>query len=185
MFAGGAALGRLVGYLVDITFGVQFIGVYAVVGAAALSSSVTHTLSSAIIVFELTGQNHYILPMLVAVVISFAMAATFSLSIYDVLLEVKGVPYLPALKSSKLYNYHAKDVMSRIFASIPEHATLKDFVSVIGNGEIEKVPILDEHGILLSDIHVDCLKAYIRSAYSAERDRLDAETRDRLDQYIE
>lgn len=43
------------GHLVDITFGTEHIGVFAVVGAAALTSSVTHTISVAVIVFELTG----------------------------------------------------------------------------------------------------------------------------------
>ena len=55
VFATGAAVGRLVGYMIYVTTGVEHMGVYAVVGAAAMTSLVTHTLSVAIIVFELTG----------------------------------------------------------------------------------------------------------------------------------
>ena len=55
IFASGAAVGRLVGYIMYVTAGVEHMGVYAVVGAAAMTSSVTHTLSVAVIVFELTG----------------------------------------------------------------------------------------------------------------------------------
>lgn len=36
---------------------------YAVVGAAALAGSVTQTISTSVIVFELTGQLHHILPV--------------------------------------------------------------------------------------------------------------------------
>ncbi|KAK6038773.1 hypothetical protein COOONC_23722 [Cooperia oncophora] len=38
-------------------------GVYAVVGAASFSASVTHTVSVAVMIFEITGQLHYILPV--------------------------------------------------------------------------------------------------------------------------
>ena len=41
-------------------------GGYAVVGAAAMSGSVTHTISTAVIVFELTGQITHILPVMVS-----------------------------------------------------------------------------------------------------------------------
>lgn len=44
--------------------------VYAVVGAAALAGSVTHTISTSVIVFELTGQIHHILPVMIAVLVS-------------------------------------------------------------------------------------------------------------------
>ena len=42
-------------------------GGYAVVGAAAMAAGVTRTISTAVIVFELTGQLNHMLPVLVAV----------------------------------------------------------------------------------------------------------------------
>ena len=74
------------GYIIDQMLGTEHSGIFAVVGAAALTSSVTHTISVAVIVFELTGQIHYILPMLIGVLFSFAISNAFSISIYDVLL---------------------------------------------------------------------------------------------------
>ena len=41
-------------------------GGYAVVGAASLAGSVTHTISTSVIVFELTGQITHILPVMVS-----------------------------------------------------------------------------------------------------------------------
>ena len=41
-------------------------GGYSIVGAAALAGSVTHTISTSVIVFELTGQITHILPVMVS-----------------------------------------------------------------------------------------------------------------------
>ena len=39
-------------------------GGYAVVGAAAMAGATTHTISTSVIVFELTGQITHILPVM-------------------------------------------------------------------------------------------------------------------------
>jgi chloride channel 2 len=67
----GAAVGRLSGEVMAFLFpngiGGEHIvpGGYAIVGAAAFSGSVTHTVSTAVIVFELTGQIGHVLPCVV------------------------------------------------------------------------------------------------------------------------
>uniref|UniRef100_A0A3B3WU00 Uncharacterized protein n=1 Tax=Poecilia mexicana TaxID=48701 RepID=A0A3B3WU00_9TELE len=43
-------------------------------GAAALSGAVTHTVSTAVIVFELTGQISHILPVIIAVILANVVA---------------------------------------------------------------------------------------------------------------
>lgn len=42
---------------------------YAVVGAAALASGVTRTLSTAVILFELTGQLSFLVPVMVCIIL--------------------------------------------------------------------------------------------------------------------
>jgi len=67
----GAAVGRLMGECMACWFplgiGGNLVvpGSYAIVGAAAFAGAVTHTVSSVIIVFELTGQIGHILPCVV------------------------------------------------------------------------------------------------------------------------
>ncbi len=67
----GAAFGRLIGELMALMFpnGINGIpiapGGYAVVGAASLAGATTHTISTSVIVFELTGQITHILPVMV------------------------------------------------------------------------------------------------------------------------
>jgi len=67
-FALGAGVGRLMGEIMHsmLAPAVKIVpGGYAVVGAAALASGVTRTFSTAVIVFELTGQLNHMLPVLV------------------------------------------------------------------------------------------------------------------------
>lgn len=84
------------------------------VGAAAVASGVTRTFSTAVIVFELTGQLKHMLPVLVclcafflllnhlfqiAVLLATGVGNLFNESAFDTLLSMKKLPYLPALQT--------------------------------------------------------------------------------------
>ncbi|MGH0136191.1 UNVERIFIED_CONTAM: hypothetical protein FKN15_059854 [Acipenser sinensis] len=107
VFILGAAFGRLVGEIMATLFpnGILFDGIvyqilpggYAVIGAAALAGAVTHTVSTAVICFELTGQISHILPMMVAVILANMVAQGLQPSLYDSIIQVKKLPYLPEL----------------------------------------------------------------------------------------
>ncbi|KAI1727826.1 voltage gated chloride channel domain-containing protein [Ditylenchus destructor] len=108
-FVFGAAVGRMVGEMMAVWYpegirgpdeGLIFPGVYAVVGAAAFCGGVTHTVSVAVIVFELTGQLMYILPVMIAVLISNAICSYLQPSIYDSIIQIKHLPYLPDIPAS-------------------------------------------------------------------------------------
>lgn len=86
-------------------------GGYAVVGAAALAGAVTHTISTSIIVFELTGQIQHILPVMLAVLAGNAVAQRLAPSIYDSIIQLKGLPYLPDIHASQNYKKTAGQIM--------------------------------------------------------------------------
>ena len=71
------------------------------IGAAAMAGGVTHTISTSVIVFELTGQITHILPVMIAVLISNAIANLLQPSFYDSIILIKNLPFLPDLKLSK------------------------------------------------------------------------------------
>jgi H+/Cl- antiporter ClcA len=48
------------------TFFLVWPAVYAVVGAASFCGGITHTISTAVVAYELTGQLVYILPVMVS-----------------------------------------------------------------------------------------------------------------------
>lgn len=81
-------------------FQCKILGGYAVVGAAAFSGAVTHTVSVGVIVFEMTGQITHIVPVMIAVLISNAIAALLQPSMYDSIILIKKLPYLPDLLPS-------------------------------------------------------------------------------------
>ncbi|KAJ6646732.1 Chloride channel protein 2, partial [Pseudolycoriella hygida] len=73
----------------------------AVVGAASFAGAVTHTISAAVMALEMTGQMTLIAPIMTSLLISNAIAVHLCPSIYDTIISLKNLPYLPELSPSK------------------------------------------------------------------------------------
>lgn len=79
-----AAFGRFYGECINAVFpDSPDAGLFAFVSAAATLSGITHSISSCVIVMEMTAQANNVLPLLVAAVISYTIAGLFTISIYD------------------------------------------------------------------------------------------------------
>ena len=113
-FCIGALLGRLYGHVIRILFGLKEEYIYSMVGAACVMSGATHSISAAIIIFEITGQTSYLVPLLFSSLLANLVGQSLSMSIFDVLLSIKNLPHLPSLKSSKLYNLTAKEILTKV-----------------------------------------------------------------------
>eukprot|EP01090_Pellita_catalonica_P018001 TRINITY_DN5620_c1_g5_i1.p1 TRINITY_DN5620_c1_g5~~TRINITY_DN5620_c1_g5_i1.p1 ORF type:complete len:680 (-),score=99.59 TRINITY_DN5620_c1_g5_i1:525-2531(-) len=95
LFLTGTLGGRLVAEGVAKVFGDTFgIGVnsYALLGGAALASGSTLTISTAMVVVEMTGSSEIVFPALVTVLIACGVGRFFSIGIFDVLLTQKRLP---------------------------------------------------------------------------------------------
>ncbi|XP_061115092.1 chloride channel K [Conger conger] len=108
VFIYGAGIGRLMGEGLACMFPNGFHseenispvnpGGYALAGAAAFSGAVTHTLSPALLALELTGQSTHAAPVLLATLISNALARSrLRPSFYDAVSVAKRLPHLPSL----------------------------------------------------------------------------------------
>ncbi|XP_032289446.1 chloride channel protein 2 isoform X3 [Drosophila virilis] len=167
VFKIGAAFGRLVGELMASWFphGVRYggrlspimPGGYAVVGAAAFSGSVTHTVSVAVIIFEMTGQITHVVPVMIAVLVANAVAALLQPSIYDSIILIKKLPYLPDLlpSSSGMYSIFVEDFMVRDVKYIWQgisYQKLKEVLKI--NKTLRSLPLVDspENMILLGSV---------------------------------
>ncbi|KAJ6639380.1 Chloride channel protein 2 [Pseudolycoriella hygida] len=143
VFKIGAAIGRLVGE-----------GGYAVVGAAAFSGAVTHTVSVGVIVFEMTGQITHIVPVMIAVLISNAIAALLQPSMYDSIILIKKLPYLPDLlpSSSAMYNTFVEYFMIRDVKYIWQNISYQKLKGE--NKQLRSLPLVDspENMILLGSV---------------------------------
>ncbi|XP_073173093.1 chloride channel protein ClC-Kb isoform X2 [Lepidochelys kempii] len=155
LFVYGAAIGRLVGEVVAFLFphGIQSDGVvntitpggYALAGAAAFSGSVTHTLSTALLAFEVTGQIAHILPVILAVLVANAIAQKFQPSFYDGTIIVKKLPYLPRIRSRHIGSYRVTtdQFMNTHFAVLAKGASFEEILSVVTSTDDLEYPIVE------------------------------------------
>uniref|UniRef100_A0A3Q1CI65 Chloride channel 2c n=1 Tax=Amphiprion ocellaris TaxID=80972 RepID=A0A3Q1CI65_AMPOC len=166
VFVIGAAFGRLVGESMAAWFpdGINTDGTiypivpggYAVVGAAALSGAVTHTVSTAVIVFELTGQISHILPVMIAVILANAVAQSLQPSLYDSIIRIKKLPYLPELGwgHHEKYNIRVEDIMVRDVRYITLNCCYRDLHNVLLTGHLKTLALVESCCFLSSCICV-------------------------------
>ncbi|KAM9127545.1 chloride channel protein 2 [Pangshura tecta] len=166
VFVIGAAFGRLVGESMAAWFpdGIHadsntyriVPGGYAVVGAAALSGAVTHTVSTAVIVFELTGQISHILPVMIAVILANAVAQSLQPSLYDSIIRIKKLPYLPELGwgHQEKYNVRVEDIMVRDVQYVTLNSKYRNLQEVLYSTQLKSLALVEsaESMILLGSI---------------------------------
>ncbi|XP_060618647.2 chloride channel protein 1 [Anolis sagrei] len=183
VFVLGAAFGRLVGEIMAWLFpdGILFDGIiykilpggYAVIGAAALTGAVSHTVSTAVICFELTGQISHILPMMVAVILANMVAQSLQPSLYDSIIQVKKLPYLPDLGWNQIskYNIYVEDIMVCDVKFISSNCKYRDLKDILENTTVKTFPLVDspESMILLGSVERPELQALLLRHLSAER----------------
>uniref|UniRef100_A0A8C1YSX2 Chloride channel, voltage-sensitive 1b n=1 Tax=Cyprinus carpio TaxID=7962 RepID=A0A8C1YSX2_CYPCA len=179
----GAAFGRLVGEIMATLFpnGILFDGIvyqilpggYAVIGAAAMTGAVTHTVSTAVICFELTGQISHILPMMVAVILANMVAQGLQPSLYDSIIQVKKLPYLPELGIGHIskYNIFVEDIMVKKIKFLSPQSTYRELNDLLESTSLKTIPLVDskESMILLGSIERCELQAALDWCLSAER----------------
>ncbi|XP_019876092.2 chloride channel protein 2 isoform X2 [Aethina tumida] len=184
VFKIGAGFGRIVGELMHLWFptGMRYGGKvakiipggYATVGAAAFSGSVTHTISVSVIVFEMTGQITHIIPIMIAVLISNAIASLLAPSMYDSIILIKKLPYLPDLlpSSSGMYHVYVEDFMIREVRYIFYGMTYDQLKQLLKeNRRLQSFPLVDkpESMVLLGSIQRIQLIQLIEKQIGRER----------------
>ncbi|XP_068810548.1 chloride channel protein 2 isoform X2 [Struthio camelus] len=183
VFVIGAAFGRLVGESMAAWFpdGIHtdsntyriVPGGYAVVGAAALSGAVTHTVSTAVIVFELTGQISHILPVMIAVILANAVAQSLQPSLYDSIIRIKKLPYLPELGwgHHEKYNVRVEDIMVRDIRYVTLNCKYRDLQHVLHSTKMKSLALVEsaESMILLGSIERAQVVALLSHQLSRER----------------
>ncbi|XP_066450027.1 chloride channel protein ClC-Kb-like isoform X2 [Eleutherodactylus coqui] len=183
VFVYGAGLGRLYGEIIAKIFPNGFIseGIpiritpagYALAGAAAYSGAVTHTLSTALLVFELTGQMSHILPVLIAVLVANAISQSCQNSFFDIIVIVKKLPYLPKLAMGKncAHDVCAEDFMVTDLHYLVKGFKCKDVRTLLKSSELKQFPIVDaeDSRILLGSVSRKTLSRFLSDQLSSER----------------
>uniref|UniRef100_UPI00398E4F1A chloride channel protein ClC-Kb-like n=1 Tax=Pristiophorus japonicus TaxID=55135 RepID=UPI00398E4F1A len=183
VFVYGAGLGRLYGEIMAKIFpeGIISEGIhikitpsgYALAGAAAYSGAVTHTISTAVLVFELTGQMSHILPVLIAVLVANVISQRSQPSFFDGIVIVKKLPYLPKLTVGKsgAHDIYAEDFMVTDLKYLAKDLKYKDIRSLLKNTELKQFPLVDstESKVLLGSIKCKNLAKLLSEQLSSER----------------
>jgi chloride channel 2 len=185
----GAGFGRLYGHILKLIIGEQIREAsYAIIGAACVVSSVTRTVSVAMILFELNGELNYMIPVLFAVVIAYAISNNLSNSIFDVLLDMKDLPYLPGLRDIELYNQTAGDIMNTKFLYLTKQSRLKDIAVLLQSlgSRSKSIPVVESEDdkVLVYTVQAQSLRKYLFSCYSQISDELPVEIREQMNRYF-
>jgi chloride channel 2 len=146
VFITGAALGRLVGVGAASISLTSHPMVYALCGAAAVSAGTTHTLSTAIIIVEMTGRIELVIPLLIGVLFGIGAANLLqSASIYDVLLVQKGLPHMPKYQSALWHTEKAVDIMRTEIVVLSTESTFDDAATVLNDASHNhrNIPVVD------------------------------------------
>lgn len=161
-FAAGAALGRLLGEALrhDSLKHVFHAHVsalepagYSVVAAAALSGSITRSVACAVVVIELTGQSHYILPVFLATLTAYGVASLAVPSVYDVVINSRGLPVMPKLRP-KFQSRHVSEIMRQDVPVITQGQVSREDCERLFDepSALTRFPVVDEKGVFLGAI---------------------------------
>lgn len=186
LFASGAVFGRLFGLFADSIRHTKISEIYAAVGAAALVSASTHSVSVPIIIFCMTGEIHYLVPMMVAVFLAYSTSSNLTNSFYDSMLSIKRISYMPLIQSSDMYDLTALNLVQSNFPCISTESTIGDLVSALFKCTkyIIKIPIIQRNGILTFEISLKNAKKYIKNYFGEIRPSLGQTSLNSLDQLM-
>ena len=110
----GGFFGRLYGHVLYILLDIREEYVFSLVGAACFLSGCTHSIAPAVIIYEITGENSYLVHLLLATLISNLICQSLCVSIFDVILFMRNLPFIATVKSAKLYSYTTKELKDKI-----------------------------------------------------------------------
>lgn len=71
------------------------------------------------------------IPILIGVLLSYAVSSSLSLSAFDALIEIKNLPFLPTLTGYSTYHLSAKDLMNKNFLYLTKAGSRMADIAII------------------------------------------------------
>ena len=169
IFAIGALFGRAYGHFVHVVFGIAEESIYSMIGAACVFSGATHSVSSALIIFEMTGQSSYLAPLLLATLVANLTGQALSMNLFDVLLLIKNLPHLPSIKSQAMYNLSANDITTKVnfYADLENFSMINCFniFYKLPKKYNFSIPIIDNNGTIRYTVNAKNLFKYVSLSF--------------------
>ncbi|XP_072442536.1 H(+)/Cl(-) exchange transporter 6 isoform X2 [Chiloscyllium punctatum] len=144
----GAAYGRLVANVLKTFIGMTHIysGTFALVGAAAfLGGVVRMTISLTVILIESTNEITYGLPIMVTLMIAKWTGDFFNKGIYDLHVDLRGVPLLEWETEAEMDKLTASDIMEPNLTYVYPHTRIQSLVSILRTTAHHAYPVVTEN----------------------------------------
>jgi chloride channel protein, CIC family len=125
-------------------------GAYALVGMAGLVAGTTHApITALMIIFEMTGDYHIILPLMVTVAVSSLVArGIFTHSIYTVKLIKRGIDLRAGRDASIMKSIQVSEIMSTTFTAVPSGSSVDELLAVLEQSDQPEIIVVNSEGEL-------------------------------------
>jgi len=106
-------MGRFVGEFINVLIDSHINpGTYAVAGSAAFLGGISRlTLALAVLILSVVNSQDYFLPMILVTLLSKAVGDLFNISLYDIHIDLKNIPFVETKPHKQLLYLAASDVM--------------------------------------------------------------------------
>jgi CIC family chloride channel protein len=161
----GAMLGGAFGTIINILF--PFItaqpGAYALVGMGSLLAAAAHApLTNSLLLFELTGDYHIILPIMVACIMStITIRALSPHSIFSIGLHKKGITIEAGKEVNVLQSLKVRDAMTKDLEVIPEDMPFREILRHITLSRYSNFPMVNHYGHLTGMISFQDIRQHV------------------------
>ncbi|XP_043703079.1 putative chloride channel-like protein CLC-g [Telopea speciosissima] len=140
----GAGYGRFVGMLMKPHSNLNH-GLFAVLGSASLlGGSMRMTVSLCVILLELTNSLLLLPLMMLVLLVSKTVADTFNGNIYDIIMKLKGLPYLDAHAEPYMRQLSVSDVVTGPLQVLNGTEKVSNIVHVLKTTRHHGFPVIDE-----------------------------------------
>ncbi|XP_047223497.1 H(+)/Cl(-) exchange transporter 6 [Girardinichthys multiradiatus] len=143
----GAAFGRLVANILKVKLGLAiYSGTFALIGAAAfLGGVVRMTISLTVILIESTNEITYGLPIMITLMVAKWTGDLFNKGIYDIHIQLKGVPLLEWETEVEMDKLTASDIMEPNLTYVYPHTRVQSLVSILRTTVYHAFPVVTEN----------------------------------------
>uniref|UniRef100_A0A8C4HB77 Chloride channel protein n=1 Tax=Dicentrarchus labrax TaxID=13489 RepID=A0A8C4HB77_DICLA len=143
----GAAFGRLVANILKVKLGMDiYSGTFALIGSAAfLGGVVRMTISLTVILIESTNEIAYGLPIMITLMVAKWTGDFFNKGIYDIHIQLRGVPLLEWETEVEMDKLTASDIMEPNLTYVYPHTRVQSLVSILRTTVYHAFPVVTEN----------------------------------------
>jgi CIC family chloride channel protein len=157
----GGAFGSIVHTLFPAVTATK--GAYALVGMGALCGAACHApLTSILLLFEITGDYHIILPIMVACIVSnLTIRGLFPHSIDSLKLHKKGISVKSAVEVNVLQELKVGDAMTLDVEKIPQTMKFREIVQHLTTSKFSSFPVVDNQDLLVGILSFQDVRQHV------------------------